>query len=680
MSAETWLEYMTRRGWTTKVIQRYAIGGETYDQRPCIKFVTINTEGEKAFRVKFWDGKEPKIKWAGKTEQANFKYYSAGRLAKAIKEASGTLYWLSGEPDIWTLYEACNVDYSTACFGEKSIPETVVEDLTALGVTQVIMYPDLDKTGMEAAAKLYRLLLDSEIALVIRRIPGDMDSKRDLNQLWQDVSFNAHAFSEALKKCTRITETDLAPYLPEEKPVHSQPKQTSLDIDFGNMYHEWITEVIQALGPCDVREGRTERWHCPTGRHTDKNPSFRVAYGDKIPMPMCTCGVQDLEPTPAWNEVARGKGMPVWDDYKARKLADAGHVRVAKANPPQVPVTNGTNPTVSTEATVTDAKPAEPLWVDSHTIYKQILDTLEGINIPDIEFVDFPLECLHEFGGFAEIMFPGKLVYLNGISGGGKTSIAETTAEKLLRQGYDFVWYGPEWTPYEMGLRSLQRAQGADMLTMAKNYQYQVQAKRGVPEDKRKGRALSDSELVNSNREILNMANWPGRAYFMTPAANKLSLSDMLNTVRYMVNLKRSEGRKVVAFYFDYLQRANKAGRQHAFWSEEVIGEIKALCEELELVGFVMIQPKKGDSEDARDGETLSEASGQGISDQQCNLYLAVTPRFENGVKTSYSTLRVVKNSMGKTGEIIVQNDWQRLLVIDKKRELKTVGLGATGR
>lgn len=677
MAIETWLEYMTRRGWTTKVIQRYGVGGSRYDERPCLKYHTVNTEGEKAHRVKFVDdlkkdenGKAlSKVKWAGSTVQAAFRYYSPGGLKAAIKNASGTLYWLSGEPDCWTLFEACGIDFSTCCFGEGSVPKESAIYLSLLGVERVVMYPDLDSAGMKAAWKLHNELKDSGIELIVRRIPGEMESKRDLNQLWQDMSFNSTAFTEALKKSVVLTETDLELYSQEEKPATSQPKQTSLDIDFGDMFGKWIDECVQALGQCDVREGRIERWHCPTGRHAsgDRNPSLRVGDGDTCKMPICTCGLHQLKPIEAWNEIARAKGVPTWDDYKARKLADLGVVKTAKANPPQAPHTNGSTPKAETVADT------EPLWVDSHTVYSQILDTLEGYNIPDIEIVDFPLECLHEFGGFAEIMFPGKLVYLSGISGGGKTSIAETMGEKLLRQGYDFVWYGPEWTPYEMGLRSLQRAQGADMMTMAKNYQYQVQAKRGIDESKRKGRLLSDSELVNSNREILNMANWPGRSYFMTAQANKLPLADMLNTVRYIVNLKRSEGRKVIGFFFDYLQRANKAGRQHAFWSEEVIGEIKSLCEELQLIGFVMIQPKKGDSEKARDDTALSEASGQGISDQQCNLYLAVTPKFENEIKTSYSVLRVVKNSMGKTGEITVQNDWQRLLLIDKRIRLAGV-------
>lgn len=673
MSAETWLQYMTRRGWTTKVIQRYAIGDSRYDERACLKYHTVNPEGEKAYRAKFVDGNKPKVKWAGSLGeggQSRFTYYSPGGLSAAIQKAGGILYWLSGEPDCWTLYEACNIDFSTCCFGEGSVPEDAAIHLTRMGVERVVMYPDLDKAGMRAAWKLHKELDGSGIELIVRRIPGEMESKRDLNQLWQDMSFNPSAFNEALKKAVVLTAADLELYGIDDGVKTDAPKQPALDLDFAAMFHDWINDIIQALGQCDVREGRVERWHCPTGRHDDTHPSFRIADGDKCKMPMCTCGVQDLPPTEAWNEVARGKGMPSWEDYKKHRIAQSGGLKVAKANPP---APNGTKPQPV-------ANDTEPLWLDSHDIYNQILDHLEGENIPDIEFVECPLECLHEFGGFAEIMFPGKLVYIAGISGGGKTSLAETTAEKFQRQGYDFVWYGPEWTPYEMGLRSLQRARGADMIHMAKNFQYQVQGKRGIAPEQRKGIPLNDAQMVESTRKILDMAQWPGRGYFLTPKANKLSLSEMLNTVRYIVGEKRAQGRKVIAFYFDYLQRANKGGRNQAFWSEEVISEIKALCEELQLIGFVMVQPKKSDSEDARDGESLSEASGQGLSDQQCNLYLTLTPKFDNGEKTQYSTLRIVKNSMGRTGEIVVQNDWQHLLVIDKKQRVISVGMEATGR
>lgn len=664
------VDYLARRGLTEKTIKRYSLSGTMYQNRPALRYPTMGVTGGKAERVKFTDGQKPKVKWAGEIgEQTPYRYYSAGGLSTAIKAASGTLYWLSGEPDVWTMYEVFGIEYATCTFGEGSVPDTVAADLKALGVTRVVMYPDLDTPGMKAAAKLWRLLKDADIEFVARRIPGEMESKADLNQLWQDTGFNREHFASLMDYAVAhaLTDTDLELYaIDDGVSTNGTSKQATLNFD--SLFHEWIETVIQALGQPDIREGRVERWHCPTTTHSDKNPSFRIAEGDRCKMPICTCGVQDLEPKEAWNAVARGCRVATWDEYKAQKRAESGIAKPAKPNTatPEPP------PVVHTDD--------EPLWVDSHTIYKQMLDHLEGENIPDIEFIECPLTCLHEYGGFAQIMFPGKLVYMVGVSGGGKTSMGETMGEKLLRQGYDFVWYGPEWTPYEMGLRSLQRAGGADMIRMAENFHYQVQGKRGIPSDKRKGSPLSEDEITVANREILNMANWAGRAYFMTPRANKLPLTQMLDTVRALVQDRRKQGRKVVAFFFDYLQRANKRGRDGAFWSEEVIGEIKSLCEELALVGFIMVQPKKSDSEDARDNVKLSEASGQGLSDQQCNLYLAIAPMFEkdtNGdaVMTDFTKIRIVKNSMGRKGEVTVRADWSRLLLIDKKVPIHTVDL-----
>ncbi len=174
------------------------------------------------------------------------------------------------------------------------------------------------------------------------------------------------------------------------------------------------------------------------------------------------------------------------------------------------------------------------------------------------------------------------------------------------------------------------------------------------------------------------MASWPGRAHYLTPAANALPLDQMLKVARLIVQRKRDEGRKVIAFYFDYLQRANKGGRsQGAFWSEEVISEIKSFCEDMSLIGHVMVQPKKTASEDVRTGDTLSEADGQGISDQQCNLYLSLNPMFdENRQMRREAKIKVDTNSMGRLGEVVTPTDFGKLTWIDKELKPETMNFG----
>lgn len=650
-------EYLKGRGLSDKTIERYKLAQSTYDSRPTITYQTIGLGGGAAMRHKFIDGQKPKNKWHGQTDQSTFRYYSPGGLGRAIKDCGGVLYWLSGEPDVWTLYEAMNISCSTCVFGERSIPETVVADMQALGVRVVRMYPDLDKHGMEAAYKLSQALKDSGVALEIYRLPGEVGSKRDLNQLWQDVQFDAQEFKHVFTLETLPMPADeLAMYAP----APSGPTQSTLDFD--RLYREWIDAVIAGLGPHHTREGRIVRWHCPLPNHNDQHPSFRVADGSP-PMPMCTCGIQDKEPTEAWDDVAQALGMDTWQEYKTRKRAESGQLKPIEPNKPAA-------------STIPVHTPAAPLWVDSHTVFSRLLDHLEGKNLPDVEYIENPLKILHEFGGFAEIMFPGKLVYIVGISGGGKTSLSETIGESLNRQGYDFVWYGPEWTPDDMGLRSLQRAGGVDMIRAAKGFMWDAQANRGVPENRRKGVPFNEAERTSSAAKVHDMLAWPGRAVFLTPEANKLPLPDMLAVVRNLVTERRAQGRKVVAFFFDYLQRARLQGRNHAVWSEVVIDEIKALCEELQMIGFVIVQPRKDDSQAARDGQELTEASGQGISDQQCNLYLAIQPIFDAGQPTKFGKIKIVKNSMGRLGEVTVPTQFNRLTWADTVARQVNVDLG----
>jgi len=229
-----------------------------------------------------------------------------------------------------------------------------------------------------------------------------------------------------------------------------------------------------------------------------------------------------------------------------------------------------------------------------------------------------------------------------------------------------------------MGMRALQRAGGPDVIRMAKYLMYKAQEQRGIPAEKRKGIDLHTAASVQAYTMALELLRMPGRAVYLNSDANRLPFAALLNTVRHIVDERRAQGRKVIAFFFDYLQRANRGGRSEgAFWSEEIVTAIKSLCEELQIVGIIMVQPKKNDSKSTRDGAELDESSGQGISDQQCNLYLALTPDFESGKK--FAKIRVVKNSMGQVGEITVPTDFSRLLWLDKEATRMSVDLSTKG-
>src|SRR5690606_30738034 len=90
----------------------------------------------------------------------------------------------------------------------------------------------------------------------------------------------------------------------------------------------------------------------------------------------------------------------------------------------------------------------------------RVVAELNGESIPEHEPMEFPFKIYHQFGGFAQYMWHGKLVYISGESGGGKTSWRETFANEFRKQGKDVIWFGREWAAGEMVVRHLQRLKG----------------------------------------------------------------------------------------------------------------------------------------------------------------------------------------------------------------------------
>lgn len=658
-----WKLYLANRGIQEDTIRAYRLAGGTYDNRPSVRLTVITPAGEIVHRHKFIDGEKPKIKWEGKLN-GQPRYYSAGGLAQAIKQHDGTLYWLSGEPDVWTYHAVTGRMNATCTFGEGSVPKTVAADLRALGVDTVVMYPDLDDAGMQAARKLYAALKGSGITLKVKQLPGEMGSKRDLNDVWKSVGADKQKFYAVTMAAVELGDDDLREPDTALIPADIGAQAAESAIDFGQLFEDWIDEIVTHLGAPMIREGSVNRWHCPLPGHEDKHPSFRISDGTTTRMPMCSCNIQSRgSAREAWNEVAKAVGFIEWADYRNRK---APVVNPWKAEPAPAPQ-NGASATPSIVSDMSE------YIRTSEQVASDLMDLLTGDSIPEVDYIPFPLRSLHRFGGFAEVMSPGKLIYIVGVSGGGKTSLAEVMGGAMLRGGYDFVWFGPEWSPLEMGLRELQRAGGPPMLHMNKYAIWMQEEAKGVPKENRRGVPLSDAQMSKAIGIVADMLSWPGTAHWMTEKTNALELDALLDMMKAHVRQVRSEGRRVGAFFFDYLQRAKMRGRDSAFWSEEIVDKIKSACEEVSVVGFVLIQPKKGDSKATRDGEQLSQDSGQGISDQKCNLYLAVTPDFDSGKK--FGTVKIVKNSMGETGEVVLESDFSRLLWKDKPMTVQTTTL-----
>jgi hypothetical protein len=368
---------------------------------------------------------------------------------------------------------------------------------------------------------------------------------------------------------------------------------------------------------------------------------------------MCTCGIQDRKD--AWDVVADSVGVEAWRDYKAMRAASEGYTRAPKDTKP-----------------LTRAPSGSPQWVDVGSAYEMLKSELMNKHAPELYPMVFPLTVLHKFGGFARFTRRQKLTAVTGVSGGGKTLLLKTMMITLMQNGYDVIWWGPEWSPYEYAEQDLQRAGGLTMEQLDEWRLWKYYEARGVVEEMSARYGLKkpgDALIAKSIAKLDSMLNWPGTMYIVDPGFT-MQHSDVMDVALGLARLKRAEGRDVGAFALDYVQLAQKKGARDWTWAEGLVSDVKVMCGQALLHGFVSTQVRKKDSEAVRDGQTLTQGGAQGLSDAQFNLYLTLTPDVDpDGKFLDTARLSVVKNSNGRKGVQPVMMDWQHLAVLDKEMQ-----------
>lgn len=290
----------------------------------------------------------------------------------------------------------------------------------------------------------------------------------------------------------------------------------------------------------------------------------------------------------------------------------------------------------------------------------------------------FPFHVLHHLGGFAQAVVPGKLIGLVGISGGMKTSAAETITDSWRQEHgvepVDVLWWGPEWTAEEMFNRAVQRYGTVDKPTA--NYQDVVLHQRWlaedavkVPTERRIGRRMLASMYENSVKAAAWIGNWPGRAYYVTKM--DLPLDVLLASMAGAIDELAAAGRRVRVVVFDYVQLLQlRDVRSELERIEQALGLIKAFCADRGLIGIVNSQVTKAQSSGVREGsDTLEVEAGQFLRSDKFNLIITLNPRFDGGLLTSAGVLNVAKNSAGRTGKVTVRIDPARLRWLDEVSE-----------
>ena len=123
-----------------------------------------------------------------------------GRLMKAVVD-SNILIVASGQVDHLTFIEAGH-DNVISFYGENSVPTELLDLIQKLGNVQAVLnWPDRDKAGITGATKLRDLLHPNGVAFSAFELPYEFGTKKDTNDLWIDVAFDASRFNSALLAC-----------------------------------------------------------------------------------------------------------------------------------------------------------------------------------------------------------------------------------------------------------------------------------------------------------------------------------------------------------------------------------------------------------------------------------------------------------------------------------------------
>lgn len=299
------------------------------------------------------------------------------------------------------------------------------------------------------------------------------------------------------------------------------------------------------------------------------------------------------------------------------------------------------------------------MYQSSDTVYQDLMDEVEGKKVRNYEPILLPYTPIHPFGGYAEYLQPGMLVFVVSSAGFGKTAFVDMLRENYSKMGIDSLWDGPEWQPIDMGVRALHRAGKITFREYTQYLLYASDKKKGVEPHKRRGHELTEYVRQGVLDHIRCMRDqWPGKTFYITP--EPMQFEQRLALYDYVVKTERVSGRNPRLHFMDYVNLMGTKGD----WSEldyRVVAPYQEFIAQNNLVGFIVVQAKRESFNMVKNGGTLDESHLQGLSPQKCKLLIALTPGLSpTGEKLEFAQVTVGKNNTGRTGTIKVKNELSR--------------------
>lgn len=288
---------------------------------------------------------------------------------------------------------------------------------------------------------------------------------------------------------------------------------------------------------------------------------------------------------------------------------------------------------------------------------------------PDNPPIPFPLRVLHEFGGMAKVVKPGKLIGIVGTSGGGKTSLLETMVDGWLCYNVPCLVWSPEWEADEFIERAVQRYGGPSMEDVYLHEIRKEEIAQGIFENGA-GQALNREQIARAQGAVEILRGWDSEVGYLdmpylTVGYLQASIEETLKSLSFRPR----------ALIIDYVQLLHALEPDSNLTMYNMLMRIKAVCRAHGLVGVLATQVTKDGAKGAAQGGTLDGLSARYVNDDAFNLFVTVNPdRNEDGSFLPSSVLRITKTSIGRKGRVRVATDWSRLTFSDSKHANQNFG------
>jgi hypothetical protein len=574
---------------------------------------TVQVDGQPLFRWKAFDSNaKPKYVWQprGLSGRLPLYYLLPGTLDAIRKDGSAIL--ASGEPDVLT-FRAAQTDNVLCWFGEGQTPDTLAADLASWGVNRVECYPDLDDTGMQWASAIRTRLALSSIKVEVCRLPGEMGSKTDINRLWMDVRFDVVKFWDALA---------IAPPL-----ILQQKSARADDVAPKDFPQEFYQAIESALGVTKFKDnGWSNEVRCPFGDHQHDNHAPAAGWHSEKKILKCFKCNPGSETMYLAKEVAEKLSID-WRAYMPRQTA----IKIVKDAPRQQPA----------------GKPQQTFtWAEAT---QSALAAVLGQGTQH-EALPMYWRNLCKFGGYAELIGPGKVAAIVGDSGDGKTALMECQCDDWRQQGYSGVFWSPEWTKEELVYRAVQRQGGPQFMDIMKHMTFLAAQKRGVPDARNPGKKLSELALQQFQSIVAAISAWPGKLHFIERAGT--NVENLAGRISDIVSKCAAAGERIAFACIDYAQLLDAEGPGENDRIKRALNRLKEMTIQHQLVTLVGSQIGKTDGRMAGHGSKSGLHSMLYARSDVFNLVITINRETDSdGRKSNSATVRVAKNSQGLTGD-----------------------------